>query len=1435
MKSMLPFLLLLIFSFPNPNLNAQTEPLAFKHLTIDDGLSQNAVLAILQDHKGFMWFGTKDGLNRYDGYSFAIYRHNPFDSTSLSANHITALFEDSRGYLWIGTLDGGVNRMASETETFQRFNTTSTRLDDASPYPVTSIAEDAEGNMWIATAGDGLLKLATNDAGSAIPNAVRFKRQPGVANSLSSNIVNGLLLDSGGNLWAATQNGLNRVIDDSGGGIFEHHTIYVKNPQAPFTPRDSSITALKEGKDGVLWLGSTSGVIRFDAKQGKFVHYPHRYEIHRYGWGGIVAITEDQFGKLWFAAPAGLMRFDPERLRYDYFRNDPFDPQSISFSSVSSVWRDRAGVLWFGTPGYGISLLDPKAWRFRTLRRAKDPASRVTGFSVRSILEDRSGNVWISTDVLYRWNRKTGEIKSFETSSNFPDDFGNTGAWAILQAADHTLYFATNQGLYLYEPASHRIKHFKFDPTNPSSLPQKEIYTVFEDQNGAIWIGGRNYLSMLTDRELGAFRHFQYRSEATDEVARTQIYEDGQGRFWLGTSDGLKQFDPTREWLKSYRHEPGEPMSLSNNVIKSLCPDPDTPDRILWIGTSGGGLNRFDMVRQTFRHYTEEGGLPNNVVYGILPDESGNLWLSTNKGLSRFDRQTETFRNYDVRDGLQSNEFNTGAFFRSESGEMFFGGINGMNYFYPKDIIDNPHPPPVVITGFRILNRTVSHRDSGSILEKPISETDAIALSHGDNFLTFEFTALDFSAPEKNQYAYMMENFNEDWVYSGSTRFATYTNLSPGEYVFRVKGSNNDGIWNEQGASLRITILPPWWQTWWAYTLYVLAVIGILFGARQYELNRIRWKNRLKLEQVEGEKLKELDRLKSHFFANISHEFRTPLTLILGQVENVQSAVKDMKERAKLQVALRNARRLLRLINELLDLSKLESGAMQLRAETHNVVSFLKNLVYSFESLARQKHIDLEFRCQSESIPVRFDPDKMEKVFFNLLSNAFKFTPVGGRVEVEVDIAPGEGESEKRRNGEEKPAAIRIARSPIRPFSGSPDSGTDQYVEIKICDTGIGIPAENLPYVFNRFYQIDSSHTRVHEGSGIGLALAKELVELHGGEISVSSKVGRGTEFIVELPIAKESSQGIQIADFRLGITQPNRDRSDLVGSDLLIKEEVDSGEAEPAAVDKFISFKSEIRNPQSNIGETVLIVEDNEDVRAYIREQLQGDYALTEAGDGEAGLARAQEAIPDLIITDVMMPKMDGYQLSREIRRDEKTSHIPIIMLTARAALDDKLEGLETGVDAYLYKPFSAKELKVRVQNLIRQRRELRKRFSQATVIKPSEVAATSVDQTFLENVVSAIETHFGDEQFNVECLAEKVNMSVSQLNRKLGALIDQPAGQLIRSMRLQRAADLLRQNAGNVAQICYEVGFGDQANFTKAFKRQFGVAPSEFRKLNC
>lgn len=845
--------------------------------------------------------------------------------------------------------------------------------------------------------------------------------------------------------------------------------------------------------------------------------------------------------------------------------------------------------------------------------------------------------------------------------------------------------------------------------------------------------------------------------------------------------DGLRRFDRSTGLFKSYRNDPNDRFSLSHNVVRAICDDPFAPEKFLWIGTAGGGLNRFDVAAEKFTHFTTKDGLPNMVIYAILSDEAGHLWMSTNHGLSRFNPRTFAFKNFDVKTGLQDNEFNSCSYFKSESGELFFGGINGFNAFYPADIRENSHIPPVVITDFRIFNESVAP-GMHSPLEMSISEAEKITLRHDQKVFSFEFAALDFTDPAKNQYAYKMENFDEDWQQAGTNYSATYTNLDPGEYTFRVKGSNNDGVWNDEGTAINITILPPWWQTWWAYSLFTLLALAALYFLRRYELNRIQLKNQARMEHLEADKLRELDQMKSRFFANISHEFRTPLTLIMGQIDSLRLLLKDPAAKARIEMAFRNSRLLLRLINQLLDLAQLEAGSKQLHLVYGDIVPLLRRLTQSFESLALKKQIDLRFHCAPDVIKTDYDPEKIQKIIHNLLSNAFKFTPKGGKIRVRVTV-------------------------------DSDQPKTKDCLRITVRDSGVGIPAQHLPHIFDRFYHAGNPATRNpdYTGTGIGLALTKELAELHGGQITAASEEGFGTAFTVRLPVSNGlNSQPVEQLEPPI-IQEP---------IDITVQDQT-TGAGRPAAINKRTGAGQEI----------ILIVEDNADVRAYIRGHLEERFQVAEAGDGEDGFAKALELMPDLVITDVMMPKLDGFALSKKLRDDEKTSHIPIIMLTVRAEETDKITGLEIGVDDYLTKPFSPNELQTRVHNLIALRKKMRERFSRTTLIKPAEVSVLSADQKFLERLTEAVEANMENEHFDLKALSAAAGLSMRQLERKLKALINQTPNQFVRSMRLERAKQLLEQNAGTVSEIAYMAGFNSISYFSKAFRQAFGKPPSEWK----
>jgi signal transduction histidine kinase/DNA-binding response OmpR family regulator len=943
--------------------------------------------------------------------------------------------------------------------------------------------------------------------------------------------------------------------------------------------------------------------------------------------------------------------------------------------------------------------------------------------------------------------------------------------------------------------------------------------SIAEDQSGRLWIG--TYYGGLNkfEKQSESFTNYKNIPDDPNSIGSNTIswfFLDRSGTFWIGTySGGLFSLEPNEDKFLHYNFS-NDPKKIFPSNITSLYED---NSKILWFGTGGQGLFKFNRANGKTKIYTIEDGSPSNYIAGILEDNSGNLWLSSDKGLSKFNPTTEYFRHYDVEDGLQGNEFEESAYCKSLTGELIFGGKNGFNIFYPDSIKDNTHIPPVFITDFYLFNKPVQiGYDSLSdriILSKSLIESEEIELNFDDKVFSFEFAALDFHAPNKNKYAYIMEGFDKDWTYiDANYRLVTYTNLDPGEYTFRVRGSNNDGIWNEAGTSIKIIILPPWWQTNWAYLIYILLIGSIIYFTWKAQLKRIRTKHEYEMSRFEAQKLHEVDELKSRFFTNISHEFRTPLTLILGPVKTMIEKLNEGKMKDDLGMVHRNANKLLELVNQLLDISKLESGNMKLQTIPLNMIPLLKALVLSFTSYAERKRITLKFNSFEDELIVYIDKDKIEKIITNILSNAFKFTPDGGRIEVNVSLPkpktpPKEGTSTSSLSppGRGTEEVGHKTETPIR------------FVEISISDTGVGIPKEKISKIFDRFYQVDGSHTREQEGTGIGLSLTKELVELHKGKIEVKSEEGKGTTFTVSIPLGKEHLDSEEIIEIEK-------------------KYEKEKAAAEYGEdFEKKNEHKVDIEFFGKESFPLLLIVEDNLDVRNYIKDNLKREYRILEAVDGEDGWNKSVESAeggPDLIVSDVMMPRMDGFKFCEKLKTDERTSHIPLILLTAKAAKEDKLEGYETGADEYIMKPFEPDELRARIKNLIEQRKRLHEHFRRKGMFDTETSNITSIDKKFLQKIYDVITQHISDSSFGVEALADSIAVSRSVLHKKLVSLTGEPPVELIRRIRLNRAVELIEKKFGNLSEIALEVGFTNPAYFSDCFRKHFGVSPSQYERKN-
>jgi signal transduction histidine kinase/ligand-binding sensor domain-containing protein/DNA-binding response OmpR family regulator len=1354
---------------------AQRQNLQFTHLTSEDGVASNTIFSILQDNKGFLWFGTYDGLSRYDGYNFYTYRTIEGDSTSISEDKIRTMIKDKEGNLWIGTWQNGLNKFDPGTEKFTRYLHNEDNPNTVSSNAIISLWEDKAGNIWIGTVGGGLNKFD--------PKSKKFYHylyDPDDPSSLSSNIVYSIYEDRDGILWVGTgDDGLNRFDK-----VTESFTSYKNDPANSKSISDNWIISLYEDRSGVFWIGTHDGGLnKFDKRSNEFIRFSKSSDQSVCS-NEINSLFEDSQGIFWVGTgDAGLNIFDRQKGELTCYTYNSSDPRGLNDNTVVSICEDRSGILWFGTWNGGINKYNKFEKKFKTISHNTDDLYSLSANSIFSIYLDSFGDLWVGTDIS-GLNRRSSNSNKFIHYINNPDDpysLSNNTINSICEDSKGNIWIGTDGGgLNRYDRTTNRFTHFRHDPDDPSTISSDRISQIFLDSKGNLWIGVQVGGFDKLPKDASGVIHYKHDPDNPNSINPDMIFdfnEDKEGNLWIGThGGGLVKFIVDAEKFVHFRNDPQNPSSLSSDVITVIHIDKKGN---IWVGTDGGGLNKFDSVKETFKRFKEKDGLPNNVICGILEDERGKLWISTYKGLSCFDPIKENFRNFGVEDGLQGLEFNYWAYHKGRNGQMYFAGsTNGLNVFYPDSIKDNQTIPPVLLTSFQLLHKPVSIGYDSSwgrtILERSISETKLLELNHADNIISFEFAALDFRNPQRNQYAYFLKGFDKNWTYTDATkRYVTYTNLEPGEYLFRVKGSNSDGIWNEAGTSLKIIIHPPWWATWWSYILYGATIILIVIGVREYDLRRQRLKHQLELEHEHAVKLEEIDSIKSRFFANISHEFRTPLTLILGPAFKIKTECKDENLTKQAGLIQRNANRLLELINQLLDLSKIEAGKLKLCVSKGNLASFVKGISMAFDSIAEKKDIRFKVKIQREKIEAYFDKDKMEKIITNLLSNAFKFTLEGGEITISLTISD------------------------------------DNTAKIIVHDNGVGISNRDLPKIFDRFFQAYNTQTKEHEGTGIGLALTKELVELHKGKISIYSQEGDWTEVTIELPLGKEHFSEDQIIE----------------------QEEQEVGEKE-IIISDFVSDRitDEDFDEATTEKNIVLIVEDNPDVREYIREALIHEYNIAQAVNGEQGLRKAERIIPDLIVSDVMMPKMDGIEMLKQIKNDAKTSHIPVILLTAKSEQTDKLEGLGLGAEAYLTKPFDTKELQVRIKSLIEQRQKLQMLFSKGEIsFNRQEKKLGKLDEDFMNKVLNVINTHLSEEEFSIEQFGKEAGMSRSQIHRKLKALTGKSPSVYLRSIRLSKAKQMIRRREATISEISYKVGFSSPAYFSRCFREEFGYPPSE------
>jgi len=1372
-----------------------SQSIYFNRLTTENGLSNNNVFDIIQDKSGFLWFATDDGLNRFDGYDFKVFRRDPENENSLSDNSVWALREDKKGNIWIGTKSGWLNCYNPVLDKFSKWRIES---DITKENSITFIYEDTKEKIWIGTYRGGLYRFD-----SLTEKHDHWYNNPDDNSSLSNNYISSILEDNEGNIWISTYNGLNRFNPKTS---LKEFTRFFNIPGNPNSISNNIIWNLtqSESDPNLIWIGTANGLTKYrtDKKSFSQITIPNPEGL-QFGTGSG-SIIEEIFGDekiLWIDSYGGLLRYDMVTGSFQRFITDKSDPNSISSNQIKMAIKDRSGVVWLANDS-GINFFSSKSTKFNNTFSGKFRIINPTELSnknIKAVTETPDGRIWFGTEkgLFYSVPASEGiSIKKHIQSQKF-------NIWSLAPGNSSDLWIGTyGSGLFRLDLKTDELKRVSTLEKKNKSPAVNYIKSIQCDSKNKIWIGywglGLALLNPLSGDCNGWLNDADnIYSLSFDDV--WVIHNDRKGRMWIGTNGGGLNLAYWKAGLfneaeggKFYRWIASESGTgnLSSNSIYSICESSKkySSDNftVLWIGTSNG-LNKFVVKdiddKNDFQlppevevtHYTIKEGLTDNSIKSIIEDDDGNLWLGTSSGISMFDTKSITFRNFSRADGIAGGDINLSSAYKNKDGLIFMGSTAGLNYFYPDEIKLSSYVAPVLITDFQIFNRSVGVGEN-SPLKQSILHTKEINLSYTQNVFSFEFAALDYSSPKSIQYSYLMEGFDNDWINSGSRRFVTYTNLNPGRYTFKVKSTNSDGVWNENFSQLKVIITPPWWQTPWAIGLYALIFILGVLGIIKFQKYRTRLQHELKMQEFEAHHLREIESMKSRFFANLSHEFRTPLTLIKGPLEQLISGrIKDnLVDYYKM--LFRNTEKLQNLIDQLLELSQLEAETIPLNKQQVELVSLLKGFTYSFMPLAEQKFISLNFSSAVDKMNISLDRDKLEKIINNLLSNAFKFTPSGGKVSV-----------------------VLLAELPT--------------VKIKVSDTGTGIPEEYQAKIFDRFFKVEDDSKRNQAGSGIGLALVKELVELHSWNISLESKEGAGTVFTLTIPLEKT----IELEDEK---TLPS-----------FIKSADKKPEAVSLLIDDEIKDETEEEaKPESK--PVILFVEDSSEVRSYVNDLLKPDYKVLLAENAEEGIELALKNIPDLIISDLMMPGMDGIEFCNKIKSDWQTSHIPFILLTAKVTDESKIEGLETGADDYLTKPFNYEELAARIKNLIEQRKRLRDKFSKEINIQPEKLTSNAVDGEFIQRILSAAEKNLGNAEFDTEHLAQELFVSRRQLHRKLQAITGQGPGEFIRVFRLKKAAQMLIENKLNVTQIAYEVGFESPAQFTRAFKKHFSCLPSDFNQ---
>jgi len=1336
---------IIIFFILSIKLNAENpNDIVFENISVKEGLSQLSVVAIFQDSKGFMWFGTRDGLNRYNGYDFEVFQHDKADSTTISDGYIRCISEDSEHRIWVGTTNG-LNCFEQKTKTFKHYNINlSSHSNDLNQ--IDCVLPTSGNKIWIGKK-DGLYLLDYSNEKSILKKILSLRINTIVQNN------NQLLIGTGVSnpiIYNIKSNKTSNI-------IFTGINI----------PKNISLNLIIKDKNGLFWFGTTDqGFGLFDLKNKRILKYYNTFISKGLSSNSIKAMNQDKEGNLLIGTYNGLNIFNPGTETFKVYNQEGMGRGSISSYAVEALCVDNADGVWVGTYSGGINYYhnQSNSFRFYDTRLSK----QVLGI-IGPMQESKDG-VWIGTEAngIMHFNPVTNLYQYYPcVKSSNPDVFPENNVKSL---------FAENNKLYV---GLFRGKLFEFDTNRRRYLKSYNIggaiYAIKRDLNGLLTIGtyASNGLQQIKDGKITPF-DLPLNNGKTFNVAQiTCFVNDKNGGIYIGTrSNGLYYYNNRK--VIEYNSLAAN-KKLSGNKISAIYID---KSQNIWVGTADGGLDVISYTSKLVKVYTIKNGLKDNKVCSITQDHRGRIWVVTRRGISEVDINLGIKKTIDYTNGIKIQEFSQNSILVTSDNTIYVGGDNGFISFNPDKIKPNKFVPPVVIDGISINN---------VLLKMDIENHQSLNLKYNENNITISYSALSYKNSNRNRYAYMLVGVDKGWNQVNDIRVVNYANLSPGKYIFRVKGSNSDEIWNEEGTSILLNISSPFWLTWWAILFYLSITITIIYFIIRYFAIKQDYDNQLVIKQQQD----ELYRARINLFTYFSHELRTPLSLIIGPLEDIMDKVTTPAHLiAPINRIFQNAKRLLLLVNDLMDFRKQESGQFFLKAAEGNFEKFAEEIIIAFSDLSSNREINLDYRVKTDLDPLWYDRNLFEKILLNLLSNAFKHTPANGKIELMLQTVEL-NDSLKRKAAERNPDSCLNAK---------------KYLLISVNDSGEGIPENELENIFNPFYQIIQNKEINASSSGIGLSLTKGLVELHHGSIWAEYKQDAGAIFHILIPY----------------------------GNEHLRAEEMVEDYHDSENISRYIEDGS-IQNDEELISKEgkkfkVLIVEDNDELRHYMKSCLVSNYKVFEASNGKTGYEMALNHLPELIISDIMMPVMDGLQMCRKLKNELLTSHIPVILLTARVSMLQMKEGLELGADDYITKPFSSSILLLKIKNIIQSRENLKDLYGKRFSLEAMGVEVTTADDRFMQKLYKVVENNISNPDLNIEKFCDEINMSSANLYRKIKAVTNLSPLEYVKSVRMQLAAKMLMESDLSVTEVSEKVGFNSLIHFSASFRKHFGFSPTKY-----